>query len=159
LQRATQEVRDNYLRQELGIEKCEVLDKYQLRSNADLYWERHHEHQPVQEFFSQKFARKASPLGMIFQIYKLCYAKVKYFDQNWDNFAPCIYNWQSGLFEETRLSDMEFIKHLSTGIIIDLRYLAKINRYEDFLALCNYFEKQQPCTLATQKNNGLKKIP
>ncbi len=148
---ASQESRDNYLRQELGMEKCEVLDKYQLRSNANLYWERYHEHQPVQEFFSQKFARKASPIGMIFHIYKLCYAKVKYFDQNWENFAPCIYNWQTGLFEKTRLSDMEFIKHLRTGIILDLRYLAKINRYEDFLALCNYFEKQPPCTLIKQK--------
>lgn len=31
---------------------------------------------------------------MIFYIYKLCYAKVKYFDQNWDDFAPCTDNWQ-----------------------------------------------------------------
>lgn len=78
---------------------------------------------------------------MIFHIYKLCYAKVKYFELNWYNFAPCVYNWQSGLFEETRVSDMEFIKHLSSGIILDLRNLAKINRYEDFLKLCNYLEE------------------
>lgn len=143
LKSAAQEIRDDYLRQELGKEKCEILDKYQLRSNANLYWERHHEHHPVQEHFSHKFAKKASPLGMIFHIYKLCYAKVKYFDQNWDDFAPCVYNWQSGLIEEARMSDMEFIKHLSTGIILDLRNLAKINRYEDFLALCNYLEEQK----------------
>ncbi|MDR3583703.1 MAG: hypothetical protein P4L59_00035 [Desulfosporosinus sp.] len=152
LKSATQEIRDGYLRQELGMEKCEILDKYQLRSNSDLYWERHHEHHSVQEFFSQKFARKASPLGMIFYIYKLCYAKVKYFDQNWDDFAPCIYNWQKGLFEETRTSDMEFIKHLSTGIMLDLRNLAKINRYEDFLALCDYLEEQKRNKHALQRN-------
>lgn len=40
------------------------------------------------------------------------------------------------------MSDMEFIKHLSTGIILDLRNLAKINRYEDFLALCNYLKNK-----------------
>lgn len=61
LKSATQEIRDDYLRQELGTEKCEILDKYQLRSNDHLYWERHHEHHPVQEYFSQKCAKKASP--------------------------------------------------------------------------------------------------
>lgn len=143
LKSASQEIRDEYLRQELGREKCEILDKYQLRSNINFYWERHHEHHPVQVHFSHKFAKKASPLGMIFHIYKLCYAKVKYFDLNWDDFAPYIYNWQSGLFEEARMSDMEFIKHLSTDIILDLRNLARINRYEDFVALCNYLEEQK----------------
>ncbi|WP_363319232.1 hypothetical protein [Desulfosporosinus sp.] len=44
--------------------------------------------------------------------------------------------------KETTLADMEFIKHLSTGIVLDLRNLAKINKYEDFLALCNYLEDQ-----------------
>lgn len=69
---------------------------------------------------------------MIFHIYKLCYAKVKYFDQHWDNFVPCVYNWQRGLFKETTLADMEFIKHLSTGIVLDLRNLAKINNMKIF---------------------------
>ena len=148
---STQEVRDDYLRRELGTEKCEILDKYQLRSNANLYWERHQEHYPVQEYFSHKFAKKATPLGMIFHIYKLCYAKVKYFNKNWDKFTPCIYNWQSGLFEETRLFDMEFIKHLDSGIILDLRNLAKINRYEEFVALCHYLEKHKLNTPAISK--------
>lgn len=150
LKSAAQEIRDDYLRQELGMEKCEILDKYQLISNTNLYWERHHEHQPIQEYFSHKFAKKSSPLGMIFHIYKLCYAKVKYFDQNWNKFVPCIYNWQSGLFEETRLSDMEFIKHISSGIMLDLRNLAKINRYEDFVALCHYLENHQSSTLVNK---------
>ncbi|MDR3599709.1 MAG: hypothetical protein P4L49_04395 [Desulfosporosinus sp.] len=151
LKSATQEIRDDYLRQELGMEKCEILDKYQLKSNVDLYWERHHEHHPIQVHFSHKFARKASPLGMIFYLYKLCYAKVKYFDQNWDDFLPYVYNWQRGLFQETRLADMEFIRHLSTGIMLDLRNLAKINRYEDFVALCDYLEEQKCCTLIGRK--------
>lgn len=146
---AAQEIRDNCLRQELEREKCEILDKYQLRSNSNLYWERHHEHQPIQEYFSHKFAKKASPLGMIFQIYKLCYAKVKYFEQNWDKFTPCVYNWRNRSFEETRVSNMEFIKHLSTGIILDLRNLAQINKYEDFVAMCHYLEGCKSETLVT----------
>ena len=151
LKSVAQEVRDNYLRQELGTEKCEVLDKYQLRSNANLYWERQHEHHPVQEYFSHKFAKKASALGMIFHIYKVCYAKVKYFDKNWAEFTPCVYNWQSGLFEETRVADMEFIEHKRSGIILDLRNLAKIDRYEDFVALCHYLENHKlNCALRIQ---------
>ncbi|WP_042330662.1 hypothetical protein [Desulfosporosinus orientis] len=143
LKNASQEIRDHYLRQELSEEKCEILDKYRLKSNSRLYWERQYEHQPVQEYFSQKFARKATPLGMVFYIYKLCYAKVKYFERNWGQYVPCIYNWQSGLFEETSLPDMEFIKHSGTGIILDLRNLARISKYEDFLALCSYLEEQE----------------
>ncbi|AFQ42277.1 hypothetical protein [Desulfosporosinus meridiei] len=142
LKTSAPEFRDASLRQELGREKCKILDKYQLRSNTRLYWERYYEHQPIQEYFSHKFARKASPLGMIFYIYKLCYAKVKYFQQNWGEFVPCIYNWQVGLFEETELWDLEFIRHSRSGLILDLRNLARITKYEDFLALCDYLNWQ-----------------
>lgn len=48
---------------------------------------------------------------------------------------------------------MEFIKHLSTGIIHDLRNLAKINRYEDFLALCSYLEEQKRNKLVNLERN------
>jgi len=38
---------------------------------------------------------------------------------------------------------MEFIKHSNSGIILDLRNLAKIKRHEDFLVLCHYLEEQK----------------
>ena len=159
LKKADQVTRDNLLRQELGSEKCKILDKYQLRSNSRLYWERYQSHYPVQEYFSHKFVKKASPLGIIFHIYRLCYGKVKYFEQNWDDFSPCIYNWQQEFFVETELYDMEYIKHLSTGIIFDLRNLARINKYEDFVTLCNYLEDQQNrFTLAFIAEPTLKQI-
>lgn len=143
LKNSDQMKRDNLLREELGAEKCKILDKYLLRSNSRLYWERFQDHYPVQEYFSHKFAKKASSIGIIFHIYHLCYAKVKYFEQNWENFAPYVFNWQSRSFIETGLYDMEYVKHRSTGIIIDLRNLARINRYEDFVRLCNYLEEQR----------------
>lgn len=131
--------RDLYARKELGEEKCKIIDKYDLHLNNNLYWERVQEKYPTQEYFSHKFAIKSSSLGMIFHIYRLCFAKVKYFDQNWDQFSPLIYDWKSG-FKETELYDMEFIRHNPTGIIIDLRNLSKIHWLKDFKAICQYIE-------------------
>jgi ABC-type sulfate transport system substrate-binding protein len=40
---------------------------------------------------SLKDREKCSPLGMIFHINRLCFAKVKYFEEHWDEYAPCIH--------------------------------------------------------------------
>ncbi|MBI6875169.1 hypothetical protein [Clostridium aciditolerans] len=142
LKALSEEVRERYLREQLGSEKCKILDKYNLRSNSRLYWERYQEKYPVQEYFSNKFAMKATPLGMIFHINRLCFAKVKYFEQHWDEYVPCIYDCRKG-FIETEIYDMEFIKQKSTGIVIDLRELAKIHWLKDFKDFCAYLEKMQ----------------
>lgn len=134
------EIREKYLRKQLGDEKCRILDKYSLCSNSRLYWERHQEKYPVQEYFSHKFAVKSSPLGMIFHIYRLCFAKVKYFENHWDEYVPCIYDFKKG-FVETELYNMEFIKQKSTGIVLDLRELGKIHWLKDFKELCAYLEE------------------
>lgn len=134
------EIREKYLRKQLGDEKCRILDKYSLYSNSRLYWERHQEKYPVQEYFSHKFAVKSSPLGMIFHIYRLCFAKVKYFENHWDEYEACIYDFKKG-FVETELYNMEFIKQKSTGIVLDLRELAKIHWLKDFKELCAYLEE------------------
>ena len=134
--------REKFLRQQLGPEKCKVLDKYNLRSNSRLYWERHQEKYPVQEYFSHKLAVKSTTLGMIFHIYRLCFAKVKYFENHWDEYVPCIYDFRKG-FIETEVYNMEFIKHKSTGIVIDLRELGKIHWLKDFQELCDYLEEQK----------------
>ena len=141
LRTSTQEIRDKYLKEELGEEKSTVIDKYGLICNERLYWQRVKDKYPTQEYFSHKFTKKASPLGMIFQIYRLCYAKVKYFEKNWDDYCACVYHWKNG-FVETDIYNMEFIKHRSTGIVIDLRNLCNINKIEEFIKLCNYLESR-----------------
>lgn len=141
LKAAEDEIRERYMRQELGIEKCSVIDKYGLRSNSRLYWERYQEKYPVQEYFSHKFAVKSSALGMVFHIYRLCFAKVKYFEENWDEYTACIYDHKKG-FVETEIYNMEFIKQKSTGIVIDLRELAKIHWLKDFKKLCAELEEE-----------------
>ncbi|AWZ47718.1 hypothetical protein C3495_02135 [Clostridiaceae bacterium 14S0207] len=135
-------VREQVMREELGEEKCKILDKYGLQPNERIYWEKVQEKYPTQEYFSHKFAVKSSVLGMIFQIYRLCFAKTKYFENNWDKFIPCVYTLREG-FIETELYNMEFIKHKKTGLIIDLRELSKIHRIQDFKDLCLYIENKE----------------
>lgn len=135
-------LREKLMREELGEEKCKILDKYNLHPNHRIYWERIQEKYPTQEYFSHKFAIKSSALGMVFHIYRLCFAKTKYFENNWDKFIPCIYKCREG-FVETELYDMEYIKHKSTGIIIDLRELSKIHWLQDFKDLCTYLEEEE----------------
>lgn len=134
-------IREKIMREELGEEKCKILDKYNLNSNQRLYWERIQEKYPVQEYFSHKLARKASSIGMIFHIYRLCFAKTKYFENNWTKFVPCVYNHRYG-FVETEIYNMEYIKQKSTGIILDLRELAKIKWLHEFKELCCYLEEK-----------------
>lgn len=135
-------VREQVMREELGEEKCKILDKYGLHPNERIYWEKVQEKYPTQEYFSHKFAVKSSVLGMIFQIYRLCFAKTKYFENNWDKFIPCVYTLREG-FIETELYNMEFIKHKKTGLIIDLRELSKIHWIQDFKDLCLYIENKE----------------
>ncbi|SHE74000.1 hypothetical protein [Clostridium fallax] len=142
--------REKIMREELGEEKCKILDKYNLYSNDRLYWERIQEKYPTQEYFSHKFALKSSPLGMIFHIYRLCFAKTKYFENHWDKFIPCYYDFKRG-FVETDISNMEYIKQKSTGIVIDLRELAKIHWVKDFHDLCDYLEREEEKVMREDK--------
>ncbi|MGG7162249.1 hypothetical protein [Clostridium ihumii] len=144
--------REKFMREELGKEKCKVLDKYNLVSNNKLYWQRVQEKYPTQEYFSHKFAKKSSVLGMIFHIYKLCFAKTKYFEKNWEKFEPCIYSLKDG-FIKTEMYNMEFIRHKTTGIVIDLRELSKIHWLQDFKDICNYIESEEKKLYLENKRN------
>lgn len=141
LKRFDPKLKEKLMREELGEQRCKILDKYDLHCNERLYWERIQEKYPTQEYFSHKFAKKSSPLGMIFHIYRLCFAKTKYFENNWDKFCACEYNCKMG-FIETDIENMEYIKQKSTGIILDLRELQKIKWLSEFQELCRYLENQ-----------------
>ena len=132
--------REKILRSHLSNEKCKVLDKYGLTSNGRLYWEKIQEKYPIQEFFSHKFAVKASVLGMIFHINRLCFAKVKYFENNWDDYEPCKYVWRKRDFVSCELYDLEAIRQKETGIVIDLKDLGRIKWFADFVTMCEDLE-------------------
>ncbi|MEW8955682.1 hypothetical protein [Clostridium sp.] len=88
---------------------------------------------------------------MVFQVYRLCFAKTKYFENNWHNFYPCIYDLKEG-FKETELYNMEFITQRTTGITIDLRYLSTIHDIAIFRSLCAYLEEIQSKFLEMDEN-------
>lgn len=133
------EARNQILMAELDDEKVKVLVKYGLHCNADLYWERPKGKYPQKVFFSHKFAKKSSVIRIIFYIYQLCFAKVKYFESNWDDFVPYSHSWREG-FSECPLYDMEFIKHKYTDIMFDLRDLQKITDIKEYRAICAYLD-------------------
>jgi hypothetical protein len=134
-------VRDKILRNHLGEDKCKVIDKYELVSNNKLYWQKVQEKYPTQEYFSHKLAYKSSVLGLIFHIHRLCYAKVKYFEDNWTYYQPCKYYWNKNGFVDCEMYDMEAIRQKDTGIVIDLRDLGRIKWLYEFHDLCNKLEK------------------
>jgi len=119
-----------------------LLIKYDLHCNSDLYWERPKGKYPQKKFFSHKFVKKSSVIRIILYIYQLCFAKVKYFERNWDDFVPYIHSWREG-FIECELYDMEFIKHKHTDIIFDLRDLKRINDIKEFRSICDYLDGQK----------------
>lgn len=135
------EVRSQILMGELDEGKRKVLVKYNLQCNSDFYWERPKGNYPRKIFFSHKFVKKSSIIRIIFFIYQLCFAKVKYFERNWDHFIPYIHSWRDG-FMECELYDMEFIKHKHTDIIFDLRDLKKITDIKEFIAICHFLDSQ-----------------
>lgn len=140
-------LREKVMREELGEEKCKIIEKYSLYPNERLYWERRQEKYPNQEYFSHKFAKKSSALGMVFHINRLCFAKTKYFENNWHKFTACVYNHKQG-FVETELYNMEYIRQNSTGIVLDLRELARIKWLKDFKSLCCYLEREEEIVLS-----------
>ncbi len=136
-------VREEILRNHLGEEKSKVLDKYELVSNDRLYWQKVQEKYPTQEYFSHKLAYKSSVLGLVFHIHRLCYAKVKYFEDNWSDYNACKYYWNENGFVDCENFDMEAIRQKATGIVIDLRDLGRIKWLYEFHDLCNQLEKKK----------------
>lgn len=133
--------RDKILKSELPQEKVKLLEKYKLTCNENLYWERVQEKYRTQEIFSHRLVRRCSTLAIIMHMYRLCIAKINYFERNWKYYYPCKYNWKTGSFEECELYDMECIGQVYTNIVIDLRNLSAINDIEIFREMCKELEE------------------
>lgn len=132
-------LREKIMRKELGEEKNKIIDRYKLHPNDNLYWQNVQDKYPVQVYFSHKFAVKCTDIGMVFQIYRLCYAKTKYFQKNWNDYSPYMFDARRG-FVESEIYNMEYIQNKKTKRIVDLRELSRIHRLQDFKDLCLYLE-------------------
>ncbi len=124
-------------------DKENIIKKYDLKKEGDSwYQEKENSHKTL--VFTDKFFNRNDTIGILFRIYKLCFAKVKYFRTYIFNFEPYKYDYKKG-FIQTELWDAEFFKHVDSGYMLDFRFLQSITVYEDFVKLCKElesFEKQ-----------------
>jgi hypothetical protein len=130
---------DEILKNELSIDKVKLIDKYNLTCSEDFVWQFKHDKYSTVDYFSHKFAKKHSTLAMLFYINRLCYAKIKYFEDNLIKYEPYKYNFESG-FIKCELYDMGFLLHKPSNNMIDLRSLKEIKNIDEFKLFCNHLE-------------------
>lgn len=125
----------------LEEEKLKVINEYRLYLNSNLNWEYRHpknKYQPV-EYFSQKFASKHTALAMVFQIHKLCFAKIKYFENHLDDFIPYSYSYKDG-FKKCEMYKVQFLYHKYSKYMIGITDLQQIKDIEEFEKFCRHLE-------------------
>ncbi len=123
-----------------SIDKENIIKKYNLiKENNRWYQDKENSHKTM--IFTDEFFSKSDTIGVIFRIYKLSYNQVKYFRVYHYNFEPYKYDCKNG-FIETELWDCEFLKHIESNMMIDLRYLQTITNEIDFNNFCRELEKK-----------------
>lgn len=127
------------LKKELSLDKIKLLEKYNLTCSQDYIWEFRHNKYHTVKYFSHKFAKKHSTLALVFYINRLCYAKIKYFEENFHKYEPYKYVFKEG-FCKCDIYDMEFLFHKPSKNFIDIRNLNQINNIEDFKKFCKVLE-------------------
>ncbi|MCG8698230.1 MAG: hypothetical protein MI922_09260 [Bacteroidales bacterium] len=137
----SQQERDDILKKELPNDIVKIINRYRLVSTYDFKWISQKENSHEHIIFTQKFLLKTDAIGALFRINYLCFAKVNYFRQHLHNFVPLAYHPSNG-FVETELALSDFLKHKSSGIIIDYRFLQSITEIEEFHEFCKNLESQ-----------------
>lgn len=128
------------LKNELSLDKRKLLDKYNLTCSEDYIWEFRHSKYHIVKYFSHKFAKKHSTLALVFYINRLCYAKIKYFEENLYKYESYKYIFKKG-FSKCEIYDMEFLFHKPSEEFIDIRSLREIKSIEDFRKFCSKLEE------------------
>lgn len=119
-------------------EKQLLVEKYGLKhENCAWYSEKENAHKHL--IFKDAFFERTDIIGLLFRINKLCMAKVKYFRANIAQYDPLKYDYKKG-FVTVPLWEADFLRHRSSGWILDFRYLQTITVYDDFVALCRELE-------------------
>ena len=119
-------------------EKELLVEKYGLKhENGAWYSQKENSHKHL--IFKDSFFDRTDLIGLLFRINKLCMAKVKYFRINIGKYEPLKYDYKKG-FVVVPLWDADFLRHRSSGLILDFRYLQTITVYDNFVALCKELE-------------------
>lgn len=120
------------------MEKELLVKKYGLfHENNAWYSDKDNSHKHL--IFKDAFFERTDIIGLLFRINKLCMGKLKYFRVNIDKYVPCKYHYKDG-FVVVPLWDADFLRHKSSGYILDFSYLQTITVYEDFMALVKELE-------------------
>ena len=122
---------DKILKSELSLDKIKLLDKYNLTCSKDYIWEAKHNKYHTVKYFSHKFAKKHSTLALVFYINKLCYAKIKYFEENFHKYECYKYTFKNG-FLKCDTYDMEFYFINQVKNFNRYRNLSEIKNIEEF---------------------------
>lgn len=136
-----QEERDRVLKEQLPTGIVYILNRYRLVSTPDLKWVSKKENSHEHIIFTQKFLLKTDELGALFRINYLCFAKVKYFRENFRKYEPVKYDPYLG-FMVCELWDSDFLRHKKTRKIVDYRFLQRITDVELFKQFCNRLENE-----------------
>lgn len=131
---------DEILKNELSLDKRKLLNKYKLTCSEDYIWEFRHSKYHTVKYFSHKFAKKHSTLALVFYINRLCYAKIKYFEENFYKYESYKYIFKNG-FSKCDIYDMEFLFHKPSKNFIDIRSLREIRSIEEFRQFCSKLEE------------------
>lgn len=131
---------DEILKNDLSIDKRKLLDKYNLTCSEDYIWEFRHSKYHTVKYFSHKFAKNHSTLALVFYINRLCYAKIKYFEENLYKYESYKYIFKKG-FSKCEMYDMEFLFHKPSERFIDIRSLREIKSIEEFKSFCKILEE------------------
>lgn len=139
-------MKDKILKEELSIDKINLIDKYSLTCSDNLIWQFKHDKYSTVNYFSHKFAKKHSVLALLFYINRLCYAKIKYFENNIHKFEPYKYDFEKG-FIKCEIYDMGFFLHKPSNNFIDIRNLRDIKSIDEFRLFCSYLESFDKVTI------------
>jgi len=128
----------------LSEEKQKFIEKHSLILTDNLLWITLKENSFPRKICRHGFMEKSDILGLLFRINEICFAKVNYFRSHISSFEFYKYHYKDG-FVSTGLWDAEFLKHKSSGYIIDLRFLNSIKEIEKFRKFCIFLEEYEQC--------------
>jgi len=128
----------------LPDEKKKFIEKHSLILTDNMLWVTLKENSFPKRICRHGFMEKSDILGLLFRVNEVCFAKVNYFRSHISSFEFCRYHYKDG-FVGTELWDAEFLKHKSSGYIIDIRYLNSIKEIEKFREFCMFLEEYEQC--------------
>ena len=129
----------------LPEDKQRFIAKHNLKLNDRNIWYIKNENGFVRPVMKHVFVERRDILALVFRMYELCAATVTYFRSNLEFFEPYVHDTYFG-FQKTQLWNAEFLLHLPSNRLIDLRSLQLIRNIDVFKEWCAKIEKQGQST-------------